>query len=245
MSKVYEVVTATSSTKMFLSINKRLKMCGSCKPIQKAVPWNSFLFHTSSLISDRQAGRIYDAVTALDKGAHLGEATFLSTLAVAIGYYQTGNRNFLDGKGFMLPLSAHDTRLDSTGVPIARYETTEMRILLESFRRVWMSDTVRTSLVATLAEDGLAIPTFACSGLAIVPVAEYQASLDWYRDSGWQMRRAQVDQGDRTYGPEDGYFSLGKLPETVDLTPGQVSAITTIHGIASNMAGDRVLGMVA
>ncbi len=219
-------------------------MCGSCSPLQLSASRDRFLSSVSTLshLPPELAADIYDAVTDKAAGSHLGEASFLAVITVAVDHYLGGERSLNHGfdLGFLMPLSAHDTRLDTRGVPSARYETGEMKILLESLRRVWMSDTVRNAVTLALALHGLAIPTFACSGIAIVSAENYASTLDWFRQSGWQMRRAEVDQGDRTFGPNDGFPSIETLPETIDLSPAQVEAILQAWRITHTMQGQQI-----
>ena len=213
-------------------------MCGQCSLVQMGVSRESFLQVTSQLryLPNVLAGDIFDAVTNPEQGYHLGEATFFATLAVAIDQFLAGarseNHNF--ELGFLMPLSAHDRRLDGSGVPTARYETTEMETLLESFRRMWMSDTVRTSLEHTLKTHGLALPAFACSGVAVVPFDDRDATLAWYRTSGWQHRRAQVDQGQRTFDRKQ-FRTIADLPESIDLSQDQTGAIIMAYEMAERM----------
>jgi hypothetical protein len=216
--------------------------------LQLGVPESKFsevvASHLPNLPS-QLAADIYAAVTDPDQGDHLGEAAFLSILTVGIDRYLSGINSAQShdfALGFLLPLSAHDMRLDQKGVPQARYETAEMKILLESFRRIWMSDTVRTALVEVLAEYDIAIPTFACSGVAVVPKNAYTSTLDWYRESGWQRRRALVDQGNRTYGPERGFCTFADLPDTIDLCEDQISALRKAMQMAGEMRGVSLLG---
>ena len=213
-------------------------MCGQCSLVQMGVSREAFLAVTTNLncLPSNLANDIFDAVTAPDQGDHLGEATFFATLAVAIDRFLSGARshNHSFNLGFLMPITAHDTRLDANGVPSARYETGEMTVLLESFRRIWMSETVRTSLDQALRTHGLAMPTFACSGIAVVPFADRNTTLDWYRTSGWQRRRALVDQGDRTFGPEQ-FATINNLPKTIDLSATQLGAIAAAHRMAKSM----------
>jgi hypothetical protein len=213
-------------------------MCGGCSPIQKAVSKEAVVASAQSLgVPKHLALDLYAAVTEKDKGAHLGEATFFAVILTALGNYLKGewSNNHGFGLGFLMPLSAHDSRRDASGVPQKRYETAKMRTLLDSFRRVWMSDTVREAVTAALKAHGIAIPTFACTGVAVVPFSQKEEALAWYR-AGWQLLRAEVDQGDRTMGPENGLMSFEDLPTTIDLSPAQLATLRTAFETATLMS---------
>ncbi len=207
--------------------------------MQKGVSREAFLAVTTNLdcLPSNLANDIFDAVTAPDQGNHLGEATFLATIAVAIDRFLSGARshNHAFNLGFLMPITAHDTRLDTNGVPRYRYETPQMQTLLDSLRRMWMSDTVRTALEDTLTKHGLAMPAFACSGIAVVPLHDREATINWFRESGWQRRRALVDQGERTLTIGDGFDPQVDLPKTIDLSATQLGAIAAAHRMAKSM----------